>query len=76
MRQVPRITVGKADYTFRILNPDPLRAGTGEIEVELDGKTLPLVRQGRSWICGEPACEGLEEIAEAIGKAIVLRYRN
>ena len=75
MGQVLRITVGKADYAFRILNPDPLRAATSEIEVELDGQTLTLIRQGRSWVCREPADEELQSVAEAIGKAIVLRYR-
>lgn len=75
MGQVLRITVGKADYTFRILNTDPLDSATAEIEVELDGHTLTLVRQERSWVCREAASDELEAIAEAIGKAIALRYR-
>ena len=75
MGQVLRITVGKADYRFKILNPEPLNAATIEIEVELDGRSFTIVRQDRSWACKEPMDESFQSIAEAIGKAIALRYR-
>ena len=75
MGQVLRITVGKADYAFRILKPElPSKAST-EIEIEMDGHVWTLVRQGHSWVSREPAGEELEAVAEAIGKAIALRYR-
>lgn len=70
-----RITIGKSDYAFRILNPDPPSKASTEIEVEVDGKVLTLVRRDRSWICLEPPEDEMEEVAEAIGKAIALRYR-
>jgi len=61
MGQVLRITVGKTDHTFRII-----RMGD-EIEVEVNGQSLTLVRQDRSWVCREPAGGELEAVAEAIG---------
>lgn len=69
MGQVLRITVGKDDHTFRII-----RMGE-EIEVEVNGYALTLVRQDRSWISREPVAPELEAVVEAIGKAIALRYR-
>lgn len=75
MGQVLRITIGKSDHTFRILNTDPLNGKTTEIEVDLNGQMLTLVRKDRSWICRDSADDELEKIAEAIGKAIALRYR-
>lgn len=69
MGQALCITVGKNDHTFRILKMDT------DIEVEVNGQVLTLVRQGRSWVSRDPATPELESIAEAIGKSIALRYR-
>jgi hypothetical protein len=74
MGQLLRITIGNNDYAFRIVNPESLNGATMEIEVEVDGRRLTLVRQDRSWVSSEPVNE-LESVAEAIGKAIALRYR-
>lgn len=75
MGQVLRITVGKSDYTFRIIKPEPPSIASTEIEVVVEGRQLTLVREGRSWVSRETAGDGLEDVAEAIGKAIALRYR-
>ncbi len=75
MGQVLRITIGQTDHIFRIVNPESVRPDTDEITVEYDGLLLTLVKQDRSWVCKETVNEATEEIAEAIGKAIALRYR-
>ena len=75
MGQLLRITVGKDDYTFRIVNPDAVKGTTTEIEVEVNTQKLTLVRRDRSWVSKETVNPELEAVAEAIGKAIALRYR-
>jgi hypothetical protein len=67
MGQVLRVTVGQADYAFKLL--DWTR---GELEIEFSGKVCKLKREGRNWI----STDGLEpQLAEAIGKSVALRYR-
>ena len=67
MGQVLRVTVGQADYAFKLLD-----WSEGELNVEIDGKLCKLKREGRSWISKD---ELEPQLAEAIGKSVALRYR-
>jgi hypothetical protein len=75
MGQVLRITFNREDHTFRILHTGPLHTAGAEISVEVNGRVLTLIREGLSWTTREPADEATRGLAEAIGKALVLRYR-
>jgi len=75
MGQVLRITFNREDHTFKILDTDPLHKGGTEIRVEVNGQVLTLIREGRSWTTREQTDEATCGLAEAIGKALALRYR-
>lgn len=75
MGQVLRITIGEADYQLKVIHPQPLNPATAEIQIELNGSPLTLIRHNRSWITTEPTDNSTRQLAEAIGKAIALRYR-
>lgn len=75
MGQVLRITIGEADYQLKVIHPQPLNPATTEIKVELNGNPLTLVRHNRNWATVEPGDNHGQQLAEAIGKAIALRYR-
>lgn len=69
MGQVLRVTIGSADHSFKLLSVNE-RA----IKVELNGQTHVLQKEGLSWVNAEE--DGLApQLAEAIGKAVALRYR-
>lgn len=67
MGQVLRVTVGQADYSFKLLDWDE-----GELKIEIDGAVYSLKREGRSWV---GAAELGPQLVEAIGKSVALRYR-
>ncbi|WP_157544026.1 hypothetical protein [Mucilaginibacter paludis] len=73
MGQVLRMTHNGVDYSFVILNKEPLSRETREIIVSVNGETKTLVQRDRSWLPAEEA--GDVEVAMAIGKTIALRYR-
>ncbi len=75
MGQVLRITFNRVDHTFKIVDTGPLHKAGAEIRVEVNGRGLTLVREGLSWTTREPADEATRGLAEAIGKALALRYR-
>jgi len=67
MGQVLRVTIGQADYSFKLLDWDE-----EALKIEIDGTVYSLKRGGRSWV----GADGLEpQLAEAIGKSVALRYR-
>jgi hypothetical protein len=74
MGQVLRITHNDIDYSFKILNEEPLSRETVEIAVLVNETTLTLVRDEHSWVPKEEN-EVAQEQVRAIGKAISLRYR-
>jgi len=74
MGQVLRITHKDIDYSFKILNGEPLSRETAEIAVLMNEVTLTLVRDEHSWVPKEES-EMAQEQGRAIGKAIALRYR-
>ena len=69
MGQVLRITVGTADYSFKLVNVDRT-----ELWIELNGRTHVLKREGFSWVDAEAGALS-PQLAESIGKAVALRYR-
>jgi len=69
MGQVLRVTVGASDHNFKLINVNP-----SVIEVELNGETLQLNKQGLSWVTNTNS-NLPPQLAEAIGKAVALRYR-
>ncbi|RKR79977.1 hypothetical protein BDD43_0063 [Mucilaginibacter gracilis] len=75
MGQSLRITIGGQDHAFKLVKPAALVKATEEIPVEVNGQVVTLVRQGRSWRVLENDSGISDAVAEAIGKAIILRYR-
>jgi len=74
MGQVLWITHQDTDYSFEILNKEPLSRETTKIVVLVNGTTLTLVKSDRYWV-PEQVSEEERERGLAIGKAIALRYR-
>jgi hypothetical protein len=75
MGQQLRITYEGKDFSFQILNNMPIDKGTEEIRVLLDGTAVTLVREGNNWRGKDDAGGITGGLANAIGKAICLRYR-
>jgi hypothetical protein len=69
MGQVLRITVGSADYSFKLLD-----WSKNELKVEIDGQPVQLKREGLSWMANASGSL-TPQLAESIGKAVALRYR-
>lgn len=74
MGQLLRITYNQKDYRFQIINSKVLSKETEEIQILLNGTTLTLIRSDSSWAAKENNVIH-QNLIEAIGKAIELRYR-
>lgn len=75
MRLPLRITFKNKDYTFRIVNIEPITSHTKEISVLIDNQTIYLLKEDKKWTIKEPLETWDINLLEAIGKAIGLRYR-
>lgn len=77
MGQPLRITFNNSDHVFQINNQTPINKATVEFEISVEGKTLTLVRDTENcWMPKEAIQEDIdEELIQAIGKTIALRYR-
>ena len=70
-----RITFRDRDYSFQVVNEEPITRDTTEIPIILNGETLKLIKGSNGWNTKE-AVAGIDaEIVEAIGRAIELRFR-
>ncbi len=74
MAQELRLTFEQNDYTFQILSL-PISKQTEEIEIFVDGATQTLIKEQQQWVPKEQSESFTTRLAEAIGKAIGLRYR-
>ena len=69
-----RITYNKTDVLFELLNEKP-SAGSGILEIQLNGNRYLLEKQDAAWQTTGESPELDKGIANAIGKAMELRYR-
>lgn len=74
MGQPLRITHHQQDYAFQLLT-EQIDATTQEIAVQVGEAVLTLVKTERSWMPKAGEHDEMSELAQAIGKAIALRYR-
>jgi hypothetical protein len=75
MAQLLRITFDKTDYSFKILNADPVSKETSELKILLNGETKTLIKDRHIWFPKESSDANIIGLAAAIGKTISLRYR-
>lgn len=75
MGQVLRVTVGASDHSFRLISVNISTPERAEIRIEWKGEPFQIIRAGRSWVAADSVSPEMAELAEAIGKAMVLRYR-
>lgn len=75
MGQVLRVTVGGADYTFKLLGINIDDRQNPVLEVEWAGETVRIVRSGQRWTRAGSEQAGPDQVSESIGKALALRYR-
>lgn len=69
-----RVTHNNTDVLFEILNEKP-SAGAGEIEILLNGDRFRLTRKEKGWVSSSEAIALDPGLANAIGKAMEMRYR-
>ena len=70
-----RITVDAKDYSFQIVNKEPITRDTVQIPISIENKTILLVRETDGWKAKESDSSVDIAIIQAIGKTIALRYR-
>lgn len=70
-----RITHQDEDFTFQVLKKGPITKDTTEIQVLLEGQTYTLLKNRQQWHCLAELNLPGQELIEAIGKALALRYR-
>ena len=70
-----RITVDAKDYSFQIVNKEPITRDTVQIPISIDNRTILLVREMGGWKAQESDTSVDIAIIQAIGKTIALRYR-
>jgi hypothetical protein len=75
MGQLLRITYGTKDYSYQVLNENPIGKQTEEIRISVAGQAFTLRKTDGAWLPVEKAAEFDEGLLIAIGKAISLRYR-
>lgn len=70
-----RITFRDTDYSFQVINKEPVTKSTVEIPIILNGETLNLVKGSKGWNMKEEVSGIDAELIQAIGRAIELRFR-
>ncbi|WP_207428952.1 hypothetical protein [Pedobacter sp. SYSU D00535] len=70
-----RITFRDTDYSFQVINKEPVTKSTVEIPIILNGKTVNLVKGSNGWVMKEEVSGIDPELIQAIGRAIELRFR-
>jgi hypothetical protein len=70
-----RITFRDRDYSFQVVNEEPITKETTEIPIILNGESLKLTKGSMGWNT-KAAVTGIDaELIQAIGRAIELRFR-
>lgn len=63
------------DYTFQVLNNKPLSKYDHEIQILLNGTTITLIKDDSGWRAKNQSEDYINNLADAIGKMLSLRYR-
>ncbi|WP_345955952.1 hypothetical protein [Mucilaginibacter sp. PAMB04168] len=75
MGQLLRITFENKDYTFKLRNALPADRIVNELAILLSGEEQVLIREGDTWQFKNSVDKDFNRLADAIGKAISLRFR-
>lgn len=70
-----RITFNDNDYTFQVVNTEPITKKTVEIPIILNGETLVLIKGLNGWSSKLDNKDLDIYLIQAIGRAIELRFR-
>jgi hypothetical protein len=70
-----RITFNNKDYSFQVVNTEPITKSTVEIPVIINGETFNLVKGLKGWSPKGETNELDIHLIQAIGQAIELRFR-
>lgn len=75
MGQLLRINFENKDYTFKLLSTLPNDRKVTELELLVSGEQQVIVREADKWSFKDNTDTELNRLADAIGKAITLRFR-
>jgi len=75
MGQLLRINFENKDYTFKLLSSLPNDRKVAELELLVNGETQVLERDADKWRFKNNEDAELNRLADAIGRAITLRFR-
>ncbi|WP_295767237.1 hypothetical protein [uncultured Mucilaginibacter sp.] len=75
MGQLLRLNFENVDNTFKLLSALPNDRKVDELELLVNGEMKVLQRDGEKWKFKDNENFDLNRLADAIGKAITLRFR-
>jgi hypothetical protein len=70
-----KLTLQDKDYWFQIENERLVTKGTIEIPIIFDGKSVLLLRKGNKWILEANSVGLADDLIQAMGRALELRFR-
>lgn len=70
-----RITFNDIDYNFTVANTEPITKATVKIPIVINGETIELIKDSKGWITSSENSTISPSLAQAIGRAIELRFR-
>jgi len=70
-----RITFNDIDYNFKVANTEPITKATVKIPITINGENIELVKGGSGWASSVESPTVTQALAQAIGRAIELRFR-
>ncbi len=75
MGQLLRINFENKDYSFKLLSGLPADRVVNQLDVLVSGEVRVLLRNGSNWAFQNNNDAELNRLANAIGKALSLRFR-
>jgi hypothetical protein len=70
-----RITFNDVDYNFKVSNTEPITKDTVKIPIIFEGENMVLHKDNNRWNTDMQSDAISAELAQAIGRAIELRFR-
>lgn len=70
-----RITFNDTDYNFKVANTEPISKATVKIPIIINGETIELIKDHKGWATNSTSSDITPSLAQAIGRAIELRFR-
>jgi len=70
-----RITFNDVDYNFTVANTEPITKATEKIPIIINNETIELIKSSKGWTSSSETSTISPALAQAIGRAIELRFR-